>query len=285
MKYLGASISPKKLSKSHQEAMVHKAMARIDGWAGKEISRAGKMVLLNSVMRSLPMHTLSSSWINEGVIDKFQGLARSYLWSFKGKKKRFHLIGWNKVLLRKNSGGLGVKDLGIMRHSIHAKRILPFLNKERNIWSKMLLNKYDGYHPWYPKSNKSFSRSFKCIHNAIQMLKEGLRVRIGNGTRVDMWKDPWLSNLPINLWSTYLNMEIISRFNRVSQLIKNNSWDYDSILDLFGEHHLINFDLMYLPKRKTKDKWVWSVNEELSCKVTYNYLAEKQFKTEENKVS
>ncbi|WOL07125.1 hypothetical protein Cni_G15862 [Canna indica] len=175
MKYLRAYISPHRLDKNHQEALLHKAIDKIDGWASKCISQPGRAILISSVMNSLPIHSLTASWTNGCVIKKFQKLSRNYLWSSSKCKKGMHLISWKNVTTRKSCGGLGLKDIGIFKYSIHASRILPFLNKEKLLWSKYLFSKYKDYHPWKPRNNIKYSWSFKCLHEAIQCLKEGLR--------------------------------------------------------------------------------------------------------------
>ncbi|WOL17009.1 hypothetical protein Cni_G25797 [Canna indica] len=119
-------------------------------------------------MNALPMHTISSSWIDKKVINSYQSLAKNYFWGSCAKKKNFHLIGRNKIMLTKSIGGLGIKDLEIMRFSTHACRILPFLNKGSSLWAKLLNKKYQDYHPWSFKKYSNLSWSFKCIHSAIQ---------------------------------------------------------------------------------------------------------------------
>ncbi|WOL10556.1 ribonuclease H protein [Canna indica] len=141
MKYLGAYISPHKLDKNHQEVLLHKAIDKIDGWSSKGISQAGRATQISSVMNSLPIHSLTASLTNDCVIQKFQKLPRNYLWSSSKCKKGMHLISWKNVTTRKSCGGLGLKDIRIFKYSIHTSRILPFLNKEKILWSKCLFTK------------------------------------------------------------------------------------------------------------------------------------------------
>ncbi|WOL01302.1 hypothetical protein Cni_G10018 [Canna indica] len=281
MKYLGTFIGPKKLDESHQEIILTKALSRVEGWAGKNISQAGKQVLLNSVVGSIPMHTLATSWINNSIVNKYQSIARNYLWSNDKKKKGFHLVGWSKVTMRKYKGGLGLKDLGIVKLFIHAKRILLFLNKEKHLWSRILRAKYGNYHPW-TFNRKNISWSFKGLHEAISCMREGLRIRIGDGTKVDILNDPWLSNIPINKWPTFINMEMQNKFQKVCQLMEKGDWNHELILDFLGEQHYNNVAQIHISRKNKKDKWIWSLDEKgiLSCKAAYNFMKEKN--TEEH---
>ncbi|WOL01220.1 hypothetical protein Cni_G09934 [Canna indica] len=276
MNYLLSFISPQKLDLSHQSLLLHKALKKVEVWDGKGLSQAGRITLINFVMNSLPMHTLASTWVNDGIIDKFHKISRRYLWQSSKGKKGFHLIGWKKVILRKNMGGLGIKDIGLFKFSIQAKRILPFLNKEKCLWIKFLIDKYKDYHPWFCDSNKKFSWAFKCIHEAIQHLKEGLRKRVGNGANINIW--PWFSDIPINKWPTYINIELLPNFTKVKDLMLNKEWNYESILNLFGGFHINEITQIYIPKKNIRDKWVWKSSKMLDCKSAYNYMAELKHK-------
>ncbi|WOL16677.1 ribonuclease H protein [Canna indica] len=176
--------------------MVDKAISKVDNWASKVVPPAGKVVFLNSVMNYVLVHTLSTSWINEGVIEKYKSISKKFLWQSSVKRKAFHLLSWDKVTAKKASGGLGVRDLSLVRYSLLAKRILPFLNRSGSLWSKLLCEKYNSYHPWYQSRCSNVSWSFKGIHKSIQLLKEGLQMKVGNGKDINISRDPWVSCTP-----------------------------------------------------------------------------------------
>ncbi|WOL07415.1 hypothetical protein Cni_G16156 [Canna indica] len=188
-------------------------------------------------------------------------------------------------MLRKSIGGLGIKDLEIMRFSTHAGRILTFLNKGNFLWAKLLNKKYQDYHPWGFKKYSNISWSFKCIHIAIQELRDGLRKRVGDGTDIDIQNDPWISNLPLNKWPTYVNKKMISGFSKVSELISNKCWNLELVLEIFGEYHFNIIACIYIPKRSVKDKWIWCSNGDLNCKSAYNFVAERKHVVEKPNVN
>ncbi|WOK97681.1 ribonuclease H protein [Canna indica] len=112
-------------------------MDRTEKWDSRFTSQAGKVVLLNSVMNSIPIHTLATSWINDKVLKSYKSMAKRFLWSSSKDKKGIHLVSWEKITLSKYNGGLGVKDLSIIKYSIHARRALDFLNKKDMIWTRL----------------------------------------------------------------------------------------------------------------------------------------------------
>ncbi|WOL07814.1 hypothetical protein Cni_G16563 [Canna indica] len=79
MRYLGSSIDAKRMSLNLQNQMVDKAISKVDNWASKAVSQARKVVLLNSVMNFVHVHSLSTSWINEKVIEKYKSISKNFL--------------------------------------------------------------------------------------------------------------------------------------------------------------------------------------------------------------
>ncbi|WOK96223.1 hypothetical protein Cni_G04930 [Canna indica] len=150
LKYLGSYIDSKRLNCNYQNIIVDKATERIDNWAGKNISQAGKIVLLNSMVNSILIHSLSSIWINDKVINRFRSVSRDFLWRTNSKKKAFHLLNWKVISTGKSCGGLGIRDIGLVKISVQAKRIFPFLNRKGQLWFKLLVQRYGIYHPWKP---------------------------------------------------------------------------------------------------------------------------------------
>ncbi|WOL10958.1 hypothetical protein Cni_G19718 [Canna indica] len=117
-KYLGTSIGKSRLPINIQRQIVAKAESKIESWASRNISQAGKVILLNSVVNSTPIHSLATSWLSEKVVKEYEGLAKNYLWKSRSRRHGFHLIGWKIVTLSKSKGGLGIKDLNLMKLSI-----------------------------------------------------------------------------------------------------------------------------------------------------------------------
>nr|CAD1819928.1 unnamed protein product [Ananas comosus var. bracteatus] len=57
--YLGLPLSPKRLCRSDYMPLIEKVDSRLAGWKGLTLSRGGRLVLLNSVLSSIPSHFCS----------------------------------------------------------------------------------------------------------------------------------------------------------------------------------------------------------------------------------
>ncbi|WOL10307.1 hypothetical protein Cni_G19062 [Canna indica] len=142
MHYLGAYLSLEMLNESYQNKMVERITRRMDLWAGRLISQAGKSVLLNSIVCSFPVYSMMVASIKEKIVKEITKVSREFFWGSEGKKKA-NLIKWKTVSANKGLGGLGIRDLSLMRKAILAGRILPILNKAGNVWSSLYNAKYD----------------------------------------------------------------------------------------------------------------------------------------------
>ncbi|WOK97756.1 receptor-like protein kinase ANXUR1 [Canna indica] len=91
--------------------------------------------------------------------------------------------------------------------------------------------------------------------------------KVGNGKDISILNDPWISNIPIGKWPTFVNIREISSFDNVSQLIKGNDWDYELLINLFGSIQSSIIGEIYIPKHEAVDRWIWSKNNSgiLSC--------------------
>ncbi|WOL00311.1 hypothetical protein Cni_G09024 [Canna indica] len=279
IKYLGAYVDKGKISVNVQRQMIEKAENRLESWASKDIFQAGKVVLINSVVNSMPIHTLSIMWINSKIIKEHEKLIRDFLWKLGKKKYGFHLVNWKKVSLCKAEGGLGVKDLNTFKIVIHAKRVLPILNRKDQIWSRLVNARYGDLHPWKKRRSRRIGWAMKGIVSAIEMLREGLKVKIGNGKKTNVWTDPWIESYPIEKWPTFVNMDKIQEVTMVNEFIRNGEWNLNLIKDVLGEEHMCKIRQLYLPSENIEDKWIWCLNRKgkLSCKIAYNFLKRKDY--------
>lgn len=68
------------------EKLKKKSSTKIDGWSNKILSTGGKMVLINSILCSIPIYTLGASAAPKKVIRELKGTFSTFLWGkYQGK--------------------------------------------------------------------------------------------------------------------------------------------------------------------------------------------------------
>ena len=77
----------RKLSNKDWKAIDDRIEKRLSGWKGKFLSVGGRLVLINSVLSSLPMLMLSFFEIPRGIFKKIEYYRSRFFWQNDGHKK------------------------------------------------------------------------------------------------------------------------------------------------------------------------------------------------------
>ena len=83
-KYLEVPIFKSKPKSSHWFPLLDKIKARIQAWGAAWLNLARKLVLIKSILTSIPIYQSSILLAPSGVINKIESLLRRFLW--KGGK-------------------------------------------------------------------------------------------------------------------------------------------------------------------------------------------------------
>ena len=67
-----------------------------------------RTVLVKSFMNVIPNYVMQGVALPAHLCDKLDRNNRDFLWGSIAKKRRLHLVGWNKVVKSKEVGGLGI---------------------------------------------------------------------------------------------------------------------------------------------------------------------------------
>lgn len=71
----------------------------------------GRLTLINNVINALPSYMMSIFPMPNNVSKSIDALRRNFLWQGSEDKKKFHLVKWEELIVSKNTGGLGIKNL------------------------------------------------------------------------------------------------------------------------------------------------------------------------------
>ncbi|GJY14964.1 hypothetical protein Tco_0385386 [Tanacetum coccineum] len=118
--YLGVpiGINLRRISAWHK--VIDKFKLKLTGWRGRFLLMAGRIVLLNAILNSLPIHYMSLFKAPVTVIKQLERLRRQFLWGGSSRKKKLHLVAWSIVCKLKELGGLGVVPLHIKNFALLA---------------------------------------------------------------------------------------------------------------------------------------------------------------------
>jgi len=80
-------------------------------WKSKNLSFGSRLILLKSVLSSLPVHALSFFRAPTGIISSIESILINFFWGGCEDKRKIVWVDWDSICLRKEVGGLGVRRL------------------------------------------------------------------------------------------------------------------------------------------------------------------------------
>ncbi|KAH7655953.1 Reverse transcriptase zinc-binding domain-containing protein [Dioscorea alata] len=180
-----------------------------------------------SSIYSLTVHAIPNS-----VLKKLPKIARNFLWGRSSNRSSFHSIGWNVTTIDKAEGGLSISNLKHVKTSLMAKNLFVVLNCDDKFWVDIFQTNYKDFSIWSSLNISKTSCLYTSLSNSIVDVRVNLVITC-NPNLVNLWKDPWLYEIPIAFKPTYLNMHIPINWNRISNLKieyhANNSWVWTPI--------------------------------------------------------
>jgi len=196
IKYLGFRLKPDGYKIKNWTWLITKIEKRISSWHHRLLSKAGRLVLIKSVVEATPVYWMSLTWIPRGILHIIQQTCNRFLWNGNKKGKIFAWARWSKIATPKKWGGWGLKSLPEFAQALAAKQGWLLL-KQNSLWAEVIHHKYIWpltITDWIRRPNWNRQGIFaiwRAILNAMPLIRDGLLWRIGNGSSVCIGIDPW----------------------------------------------------------------------------------------------
>ena len=197
--------------------MVNRIKSRLSGWKSRFLSFGGRLILLKSVLTALPVFALSFFKAPSGIIsfDLF------FYFIFGGEDlRKISWVGWRSVCLRKEYGGLVVRQLKEFNEALLGKWCWRMLVDRDGLWHLMLAARYgeederleDG-----GQSGSTWWAEVVKIRDGIGgggngWFSESVVRRVGDGEATLFWHDRWCGDVALR-----------ERFSRLFNLALNKS--------------------------------------------------------------
>jgi hypothetical protein len=278
LRYLGIPIHFRKLRNGEWKPVEDRFEKKLSSWIGKMLSYGDRLVLINSVLTSLPMFMLSFLEIPKGVRKRLDFFRSRFFWQSDGHKKKYRLTKWNIICRPKDQGGLGIEVLDIKNKSLLSKWLYKLLNEE-GIWQELLTKKYLHSKTLSQVSEKPTDSPF---WKGLMKVKEEFLTRgsfvVGNGMNTRFWEDIWLGDK--SLAEEYPSLyNIVNHKNvTVENVLAANPLNISFRRTLNGNKwerwtHLLH-RLILVQLNDNEDRFTWNLTESgvFSVKSMYNDL-------------
>jgi hypothetical protein len=168
--YLGLPMGTTKPSIRDMSPLIDKVERRLSD-VSSFLSYGDRLVLVNSVLSSLPTYYMLTLRLPPGIIDVLDRARRHCLWRRKDKHKVNSLAAWERVCKPKN----GIINLQIQNTALLLKHLHKFYNNEDIPWVHLVRDAY----------------YYQSVPHAAEEYRSITSVMIGNGSSAIFWSDLW----------------------------------------------------------------------------------------------
>ena len=259
-KYLGLPEHFGRRKRDIFAALVDRVRQRSYSWTSRFLSGAGKMVLLKSVLATMPTYSMSCFKLPLSLVKQLQAILTRFWWDLSPEVKKMCWVSWTKLTMPKNVGVLGFREIAQFNDAMLAKISWRILRNPISLLAKVLLGKYCHKTPFLGTTIAgSVSHGWRGILIGRDLLQQGLGWAVGSGSLIKLWGEPWLSTstplTPIGPATEETKDWVVS--NLIDPITKE--WDLKAIRETVPQYEEAICKLVpsCFP---LEDEWVWLPN-------------------------
>ncbi|KAJ4788160.1 RNA-directed DNA polymerase (reverse transcriptase)-related family protein [Rhynchospora pubera] len=231
---------------------------KLAGWKSNMLSHAGRLVLIKSVLMTMPVYYMSLEMLPRGVIKDINKLMAKFFWGKTNQTRYLSLIAWKNVCKPVEKGGLGVKHLQSFGEALFMKIVWALMADEDKPWVQMCKAKY------YPKVgylrarySAGGSKMWRQVLSKRELFKEQVEWRIGNGCRAYALSQPWFQG-----WMVQEEATAHDRGLKVKDLMdeQTGQWNLQELLRLYQPNQIqsiLTCNNRPVQDEGAKDKLIW----------------------------
>ncbi|KAL5569589.1 hypothetical protein UlMin_026164 [Ulmus minor] len=252
--------------------LIEQLDSKLAGWKSKVLSKAKRLVLVQSIAFALPIYTMQTAKIPASVCSKLDRRIRSFWWGISPNGgKSLCLKAWDAVCKPKSCGGLGFRRMKDFNEAILTNWGWKILTGASSLCLSVLRARYLHHSGLFDTQAKAGdSRFWKAILLSVNVLKEGACYMVGDGCSIDPWKDPWVPNAE-NLRPNLISVPDASNARVKDFFLTQGCWDLHKLRLNYTQNDARLIADIVLPNRPKPDRWVWlpASNGKFSTKSAY----------------
>lgn len=195
--YLGYFLKPNAYLVGDWLWLVKKVENRIKCWQNRKLSMGGRLILLNSVLSSLPFYWFSMAIVPLTIFHMIRKMLFNFLWRGLSNYQGCHLVLWDIISRPILYGGWGVRNLYVVHKALHMKSLWRALF-DGGLWGKLIRDKYicpESIAGWlcsgkYLKQNSSVL--WAGLVKLVPYIRRWLNWQVGNGYQVIIGRVFWV---------------------------------------------------------------------------------------------
>jgi hypothetical protein len=154
-------------------------------------------------------------------------------------------------------GGIGFRDTKMMNQALLARQCWRIIKKPEILCARLLNSIY------FPRGNildtvfrQDASPSWHGLEHGLELIKEGIVTRVGNGKSINLWRDNWFPR-DYNLKVTPGKTKTIIRHVNQLLLPNRNVWNEELVRKVCYNHDADWILKLKLPSKPCDDLIAW----------------------------
>lgn len=253
-KYLGVPSLHGRMSTSMYAPLIERIDGSLDGWKNKYLTLAGRHILAQSVLNTIPYYAMQTTYIPMGVCEKIEGKIRKFIWG-----SSYHLIDWNTVTKAKHEGGLGLQRLRDMNLTFLDKVGWQLINDRKALWAQVISAKYlqeeKGNNGLISKHGAS--NLWRGICRATPIINTRVRKVVRSGQNMSFWNERWLKGNPL-IHEAGINITDVDMNKKVADYwVPKQGWNQNDLVNILPSATLNELNYYILDESGKRDVLYW----------------------------
>ncbi|XP_035551737.1 uncharacterized protein LOC118349897 [Juglans regia] len=257
-KYLGLPAMVGRSKFNTFRTLKEKLWQKVSSWKNTFLSQAGKEVLIKVVLQSIPTFTMGVFKLSIKLCKEINIMLSKFRWGSQQEGRGMVWRKWEKMSMQKGKGGMGFRDMESFNVALLAKQGWRILKYPMSLAAVLLKEKYFRFENFLEaKLGAQPSLVWRSIWSARDLLREGLRWKVGDGKDINIWRSKWLTR-PTS-FAVQSPVSLLQRNAKVIELIdsQKGEWDESIIRTIFSEEEAEQILCMPLSRGRAKDKIIW----------------------------
>jgi ribonuclease HI len=208
---------------------------KINSWRSRPISKAGKEIMIKSILQAIPTYVMSIYLIPDATVNEIEKMLNSFWWGGGHNNKGIKWLSWERMTYPKNKGGLGFRDLKAFNMAMVAKQGWHIMMNPDTLVARIFKARYFP-HSSFLAANLGNNPSYvwRCLWKSRCVLNLGCRWRVGDGSTIKVMSDPWLKGEG-NGWVHAPQKQGVYDFTVKDLMLDGvKKWDQNKIMQMFS---------------------------------------------------
>ncbi|KAJ4777159.1 RNA-directed DNA polymerase (reverse transcriptase)-related family protein [Rhynchospora pubera] len=231
-RYLGALLTNSNSAKKAGTMLLEKLSAKLTGWKSNMLTHVGRLVLIKSVLMSIPVYYMSVEILPKGLIKKMESLIAKFFWGKTDQVRYMSFVSWDRICQPIEKGGLGVRKLKNFGEALFLKLVWGMISDDEKLWVQVCKSKYySNLGFWRARNVAGTSPLWRQTVRMRDYFKENVKWQVGDGEKIHALSQPWFQG-----WQVASQATRDERRVKVASLFdyELNQWKIEEMTRLLG---------------------------------------------------